>query len=180
MAVGGIILFGFVVTWVFGREFADRTAKEWLALPTSRTTIVVAKFVIVLGWSAALTAVTLLAGLAVGVLVGLPQFSMTTLWYGLASMTMSAALVALLTTPFALAASAGRGYLPALGAVILAIMLAQVAAIAGWGDYFPWAIPALAAQGSRIGPGSLLIVLLTSIAGVAATILWWERADQAA
>jgi hypothetical protein len=33
LAVGGIVLFGFVGSWVFGREYADRTAKDLLALP---------------------------------------------------------------------------------------------------------------------------------------------------
>src|SRR5687768_16505779 len=36
VAVGGAILFAIITAWVFGREFTDRTAKELLALPTSR------------------------------------------------------------------------------------------------------------------------------------------------
>ena len=36
MAMGGSILFAFIMAWVFGREFSDRTAKELLALPTPR------------------------------------------------------------------------------------------------------------------------------------------------
>ena len=31
LAVGGIILFGFIGSWVFGREYADHTVKDLLA-----------------------------------------------------------------------------------------------------------------------------------------------------
>ena len=71
-AVGGLLVFGVATAWVFGREFADRTAKELLALPTARATIVGAKFVVLLLWFAALTAVVLALGLVVGAVVGMP------------------------------------------------------------------------------------------------------------
>ena len=49
-AIGGAILFAFITAWVFGREFSDHTAKELLALPTSRVVIVGAKFVLIAFW----------------------------------------------------------------------------------------------------------------------------------
>src|SRR5699024_4318196 len=33
IAVGGILVFGFITSWIFGREYADRTVKDLLALP---------------------------------------------------------------------------------------------------------------------------------------------------
>ena len=45
IAVGGILVFGFVTSWVFGRGYADRTSKDLLALPYSRGIIVIAKFI---------------------------------------------------------------------------------------------------------------------------------------
>lgn len=178
VAIGGIILFGFIGSWVFGREYSDRTIKDLLALPTSRLTIVLAKFVVVMGWSAVVTAVITLIGFAVGTAVGLPQASSEIVWHGAISIVISAILTISLVTPIAFFASAGHGYLPPLGAMILAIFLAQVVAIAGYGEYFPWSIPALYAQGSSIGLVSYLIVILTGIVGIAGTFLWWELADQ--
>jgi hypothetical protein len=35
-AIGGFILFSFIASWVFGREYADHTVKDLLALPTRR------------------------------------------------------------------------------------------------------------------------------------------------
>src|SRR5215213_11758730 len=43
IAVGGAIVFSIVTAWIFGREFSDHTAKDLLALPTSREKIVTAK-----------------------------------------------------------------------------------------------------------------------------------------
>lgn len=44
VGVGGVLLFGFVVSWIFGREYAEGTVKDLLALPTSRAKILMAKF----------------------------------------------------------------------------------------------------------------------------------------
>jgi ABC-2 type transport system permease protein len=76
-------------------------------------------------------------------------------------------------------ASAGRGYLAPMGTVFLILLLAQVIAAAGWGEYFPWSIPGVFSQGQPLGAVSYAIVLLTSLAGIAVTLAWWERADQA-
>ena len=178
IAVGGIILFGFIGSWVFGREYADRTAKDLLALPTPRSAIVLAKFVVVLLWSAILAVAVYLAGLAVGAAVGLPPAPAGAIWQGSVTIAFSAALTIVLVTPVAFVASAGHGYLAPLGALVLAIVLAQIVAVAGWGEFFPWSIPALISQGARPGIASYLTVLLTSAAGVVGTIAWWELADQ--
>ena len=178
IAIGGIILFGFIGSWVFGREYVDRTVKDLLALPTSRSAIVLAKFVLVMVWSAVLTAVVYFIGLGVGTAVGLPQASSEVFWQGTITIAISAALTITLVTPIAFFASAGHGYLPPMAVTILAIFLAQIVAVAGWGEYFPWSIPALISQGSQLDFVSYLIVILTGAAGIAGTFIWWNFADQ--
>lgn len=178
IAIGGTILFGFIGSWVFGREYSDHTVKDLLALPTPRPTIVLAKFVVVMGWSAIVTAVVIIIGLGVGTAVGLPPTSTDVFQQGTLTILGSALLTITLVTPIAFFASAGHGYLPPLGAMILAIFLAQIIVVIGYGDYFPWSIPALYAQGSPIRPISGLIVILTGLIGIAGTFLWWELADQ--
>ena len=182
-AIGGIILFSLIASWVFGREYADHTIKDLLALPTPRFAIMLAKFILVVGWSIALTAAIYLIGLGVGAAVGLPPAPAGLFQQGTLTLAATAGLTIALVTPIAFCASAGRGYLPAMGAAILAIILAQVVAAAGWGEYFPWSVPALRAgmAGPTYGPigaASYAIVLFASLAGIAATFAWWERADQ--
>lgn len=177
-AVGGFVLFGFIGSWVFGREYSDRTVKDLLALPTSRSTIVFAKFVVVALWSAALTVMICIIGLSVGAAIGLPQVPMQFILQGGVTVAIAACLSIVLVTPIIFFASAGHGYLPPMGVTMLLVFLAQVVTIAGWGEYFPWAIPALYAQGGNLGTISYVIVILTSVAGIAGTVLWWELADQ--
>ena len=93
------------------------------------------------------------------------------------------ALVIVAVVPFALFASIGRGYLLPIGVAILALIMANLVVVAGWGEYFPWAIPALFAgaagpRSGQLGPHSYLIVPLASLVGIAATLAWWRSADQ--
>lgn len=182
-AVGGGILFALITAWVFGREFSDHTAKELLALPTPRGVIVSAKFVLIALWVLGLTLMIFVTGLAIGLAVDIPGGSLELGWSAFWSLLFIALLTFLLMPFVALFASAGGGYLPALGWAIFTTVLAQVAAVLGWGDWVPWAVPALLSgmAGTRadpVGPHSYALVLLTFAAGAVATFVWWRRADQ--
>src|SRR5512137_2892441 len=50
VGVGGTLLLAFIVTYVFGREYAEGTAKNLLALPVGRHWFVLAKLVVALVW----------------------------------------------------------------------------------------------------------------------------------
>jgi len=183
VAVGGGILFAVITAWVFGREFSDRTAKELLALPTSREAIVAAKFLVIVAWTLFLTVWILLIGLVVGKLVVIPGWSEELLRNASADILGTAVLVIALLPFVALLASIGRGFMPPFGWTILTVALAQIAAITGWGDWFPWSVPALftGVAGPRsqlMGTHSYVIVFLASAIGLAATFHWWRNADQ--
>ncbi|MGD0752410.1 MAG: hypothetical protein ABSA23_13520 [Anaerolineales bacterium] len=61
----------------------------------------------------------------------------------------------------------------------MVLILANLVMAAGWGEYFPWAILALYAQGKQALPqASFVIVLLTGLVGLVGTYLWWMSADQ--
>jgi ABC-2 type transport system permease protein len=182
IAVGGTIVFGLIVTWVFGREFSDHTVKDLLALPTPRTTVVAAKFVVTGVWCLLLAGYTYVLGLAVGAVLGLPGWSAGTAVRGLGVLLATAAMTALLIAPFALAASVGRGYLAAVGVMFATVFTAQVIALLGYGPYFPWSVPALysgVAGPDQPTPGLLgyLLVVAAGAAGVIATAAWWRNAD---
>ena len=74
-AIAGGILFSFVTAWVFGREFADRTAKEWLALPVVRETMVAAKFVLIAMWVVGLSLPVMGAAVILGWATDIPGWS---------------------------------------------------------------------------------------------------------
>ena len=183
VAVGGAILFAFLTAWVFGREFADRTMRGLLASPTPRRTIVLAKYTVVAGWGLAVSAWVIALGLAIGALIGLPGWSTSAALRTLGGIGLGAALTIGLQAATALFAGLGRGYIAPLGWAVLMFGASQVLAVLGWGAWFPWAVPALlaGAGGPAVEPvslGGVALVLLTILAGVGATIAWWERADQ--
>lgn len=181
-AVGGSIIFSVFTAWVFGREFSDHTAKELLALPTSRETIVAAKFIVVVGWTLLLTILCYLLGLLVGQLVDIPGWSASLLQSASVEI-LGAGILTILLLPFvAFFACSGKGYLPSIGWMILTVALAQIVVITGWGDWFPWSIPALfsGAAGPRtemLGWYSYLILLIASIIGILLTFNWWRNTD---
>ena len=94
-------------------------------------------------------------------------------------LVIASCLTIVVTTPFAFFASVGRGYLLPLGMALVLLMLTNLAVLAGWGEYFPWAVPGLYAQGqSVLTPISYGITGLTGLAGMIATYAWWKFADQ--
>ncbi len=179
IAAGEFFLLVLAISWVFGREFADGTLKDMLAVPVQRSSILLAKFIVVAVWSAGLTLVMFTAGLLMGLLIGLPGGSLSVILQGSQLVVTTACLVIGVVLPFALFASIGRGYLLPIGLAVLALMAANLVVVLGWGEYFPWAVPLLHAQGkSPLAPLSYWIVAFTSLAGMLATYLWWKYADQ--
>ncbi len=181
VATGGFILFSLVLTWVFGREFADGTAKDLLAVPVSRASIVTGKFLVAAGWFLAFSAIDLLLCLLAGAWVGLPPAPASTFLAGCLRVGGVALLVLPVSLPVAFFAGVGHGYLLAFGAAILLMILGMLAAIAGWGEVFPWSVPALAAEitpGAGVGLAGVMAAILTGAAAVAATLAWWTYADQ--
>jgi ABC-2 type transport system permease protein len=179
IAVGEFFLLVLAISWVFGREFADGTLKDLLAVPVQRAEILLAKFIVVAVWSAGLTLVIFIAGLIMGVLLKLPGGSSSVLLHGSGLVLITACLVIGVVLPFALFASAGRGYLLPISLAVLAVMMANLVVVLGWGEYFPWAVPMLYTQGKNsLVPLSFWVVVFTGLAGMLATYLWWKYADQ--
>jgi ABC-2 type transport system permease protein len=145
--------------------------------------MVAAKFLVIVAWTLILTVWILVIGLVVGKLVVIPGWSEELLRKASVDILGTAVLVIAVLPFVALLASIGRGFMPPFGWTILTVALAQIAAITGWGDWFPWSVPALfsGAAGPRaelMGTHSYMIVFLASVIGLAATFYWWRSADQ--
>lgn len=181
IAIGGGVLIALLTAWVFGREFSDRTLRTLLATPTSRSAIVAAKTAVILGWGAVTAAWVIALGFAVGAAVGLPGWSSSLAGDALGRMAGAAVLTLALQTPTAFFAGLGRGYLAPMGWAFAMVVAAQVTAVLGLGAGFPWAVPALvsgaAGPDATVTAWSYGLVLVTAVAGFAATVAWWRLAD---
>jgi ABC-2 type transport system permease protein len=143
-----------------------------------------AKLLLAALWTVGLTLMLFGIALLVGAAVDIPGWSAPLGWSALGSLMTIALLNLALMPSVALFASAGRGYLAALGWAFFIFIVAQIISLLGWGDWFPWSVPVLLSgmfgpQGvQQVGPHSYIMVLLALVAGVAATFAWWRNADQ--
>ncbi len=179
---GGNIVMGIVQAFVFGREYAEGTAKNLLTLPIGRAAIVAAKLVVSAVWFLGMAALLYAEALVLGLLIDLPGFHLALLAAGLQRSLRLAVQVLLLSTVPAWIAVAGRGYLAPLGFSILLLLIGNLFAHTGWGPWIPWSILFLSAGAGGAdapapGIGSFLVLVGVFAAGFAATWLHLERVD---
>jgi len=180
--VVSVVLFSVLTAYVFGREYSDGTAKNMLGLPVRRAWFPVAKFVVVFVWCVLLTSLIICGGLVIGVALRLPGFSVALVASSVDEIVLAGLLACLLMPAVAWIAALGRGYLAPIGFALLALLLGMGFGATGWGKWFPWSIVPLYAgvAGPRIetlAPGSLVVLGITCVAGVAATIWQFTYAD---
>jgi len=182
LAVAALLGTGVVVAWCFGREFTDGTITSLFALPVSRAATATAKCAVLTAWGLAVVAAVPVVAVLGGLLIGLGAPGADALAPGLRAAAVGA-LSVLLAQPVGLAASAGRGPLPAVGALLLVVVLTQVVTALGAGAWFPYAAPGLwaGAGGPQAADGvralHLALVPLVALIGHVATATWWARAQ---
>ncbi len=181
----GILGFGFVSSWVFGREYVDHVVTDLLALPTRRLTIVLSKFIIIIIWSFILSLAIFIFGLLTGLAVNIPGFSFGITYQYFTIFLGASILTILLCTPVAFIASFTRGFLAPIGFVIATLFITNIVPIGipNIIPYIPWAIPAL--YTGLLGPNlpypsiiSYIILFSYITLGVIGTMAWWRFADQ--
>jgi len=182
VGIGGMLLLAFIVAYVFGREYAEGTAKNLLALPVGRQTFVVAKFVVTAAWWVALVAAVVIESLVLGLALGLPDFSAGLAISAVRNALLAAALAYLLAPIVAWITTVGRGYMAPLAFAVAMLALGNIMTKTGWAVWFPWSIvPLLIGVVGRpvqtLPPGSFIVLGLTFTAGIAATIWQFIYAD---
>jgi ABC-type transport system involved in multi-copper enzyme maturation permease subunit len=183
VGMGGLLVLAFVVAFIFGREYADGTAKNLLTLPVGRHWFVLAKLAVAAVWWGVLVAAVVVETLVIGLLLGLPGFT-AALAEQSARNTLLVAVVAYLLAPLvAWISTLGRGYLPPLGFALVMLVLAQLFGKTGWGPWFPWTIAAtivgsVGTPKAALAPASAAVLALTFGVGVAATVCQLRYADE--
>lgn len=183
VAVGGLVGFGFIFSWLFGREYADGTITHLLALPASRGTIVAAKLVVGTVWCALLAAVVMLAGVAAALALGIPGINPAGAAAAFVRSAVTSSMVIAASLPVAWAATVGRGYLSPLGLVILTLAAGQFSVVLGFGQWMPWAVPAIYSgapgyEGIQLTTLNLMLPYAAGAAGVFLTGYYWCCTDQ--
>jgi ABC-2 type transport system permease protein len=171
-ATAGLLGFGVVLSWLFGREFGDGTITGLFALPISRGTIAGAKLLVYAAWAVAVSSVLVMVIVALGLALGLGRIPDATA-ADVARQFVVTILTAAIALPAAWAATLGRGLLGGIGTIIGVVVVAQVAAISGLGAWFPFAAPGLWAAGSDVSAIQLALVVPVAAAfGLLVTLSW--------
>ena len=181
---GGMILLAFVVAYIFGREYADVTAKNMLALPVGRHWFVLAKLVVAAAWWLVLVAAVLGEAFVICPLLAMPGFTTALALEAVGNVLLSAGISFLLVPVVAWMATLGRGYMPPLAFALGVLALGNVFGKTGWAQWFPWSIiplliGAVGKPVSGLPVGSYVVVALTAVVGIAATITQLRLADNA-
>lgn len=178
LAIGGIIVFTFIFSFIFGREFTDRTITDLLALPYPRSYTVTAKLITSILISTLLTIYMLLVGLLLGLLLKVPELSIAILFKGLRDIILVLFMTLALSFPIPFLASISRGYMLPIGFCLLMIVFAQILSVLGLGGYFPWAIPGLFSGIAGVEePLCYFSIIIIAILGLVSSYTYWERAE---
>ncbi|WES63052.1 ABC transporter permease [Microbacter sp. GSS18] len=175
-SAGGLLAFGVVAAWLFGREFGDGTITGLFALPVGRGAIAAAKLIVFALWAAAVG--TLLAGalLALGLIAGfgVPDAAA---WAGAGRQIALGLFSAGLAVPAAWVATAARSLLGGVSVAIGLVVVAQVGVVAGADGWMPLAAPALWAisAGAAVSGVQLTVTLAFVALCAAGTVWWWHR-----
>ncbi|MEO7348339.1 MAG: ABC transporter permease [Terrimesophilobacter sp.] len=154
----GLLAFGVVAGWVFGREFTEGTVIGLFARPVSRTVLALAKFTILLLWIAACTLGLVSSLLLLGIALRLGPIDSALLSLA-AKLVVVGVLTGLLALVAGLVATWTRGYLSAIGTIIGVVVLAVIASFVGVGGWFPYAAPGIWAA----TPSSTVLTLTMTI-----------------
>lgn len=178
---GGLIVLAVVEAFVFGREYAEGTAKNLLTLPVDRATVVVAKLAVSAVWFAAMAAVVYLVALVVGFALGLPGFEGALLAASVRTVANLILQVVLAGVAGAWLAIVGRGYLAPIGVTVLLLLVGNLFSHTGWAPWIPWSIVLVSAgtvPGSApIGMGSTAVLLTFFVAVGIASYIAMDRSD---
>ncbi len=177
----GLIVLAVVEAFVFGREYAEGTAKDMLILPIHRATILAAKLAVAALWFLAMAVADYALALLVGLLIGLPGFDAALLADNARTVATLLLQVLLAGAASAWLAIVTRGYIAPIGIGVLLLLVGDLFAHTGWGPWIPWSIVLItagAAPGAAsIGTPSMAILVAFFVAAAVASYLAMERSD---
>ncbi|HEY5506972.1 MAG TPA: ABC transporter permease [Coriobacteriia bacterium] len=175
----GILTFGLVTAFLFGREFKEGAAQTMLTLPIRREYVVVAKLVVLAVWVFGLGLLSVLLTSAATVALGVRGFAWAAVLTSLGQTTLAIVPLYLTLPLVAWFAVRGRGYLQpmlySLGVMMVGNALVQTPA----SRYFPWNMPLhmVGASWYPIAPSPLVVgswVVALCVFGVGVAALMWQ------
>jgi len=172
----------FIAAYVFGREYSEATAKNLLTLPVARHWFVFAKLIVILVWWVALVMIVLAEAFLIGIALDLPGYSTSMAAAGVQDALLAAGISYLLVPVLAWITTLARSDSAPIAFAIGMMALGNLFGRTGWAVWFPWSIVPLliGMMGDplqSLPPGSYVVLGVTFVAGIAATIAQLRYTD---
>lgn len=175
----GLMGFGILSSWVFGREYQDQTFKDLLSLPISRTSLVCAKFLALELCFIGITALAIGVTFVLGSCFNLADFNLSLAGSIVKRLVIATSFNISLSFLFPFIASMARGILAPVSISFGGLIIAVIFGSQPVGRYIPWAIPGIYLSNPQlINWVSRLSISGIVFIGVYGTILWWNYTDQ--
>jgi ABC-2 type transport system permease protein len=175
----GLMGFGILSSWVFGREYQDQTYKDLLSLPIPRTSLVCAKFLALELCFIGITMLAIGVTFVMGSCFGLADFNVSLAGSIVKRLVIATLYNVSLSFLFPLIASMARGILAPVSVSFGVLIMAVIFGSQSVGRYIPWSIPGIYLSDPQlINLFSRLSVSVIAFIGVYGTILWWNYVDQ--
>lgn len=177
----GTLLYGVITAYLFHREVAEDTLKNLLTIPVSRTSLIVSKLVLLFIWILVLTLVAWGLIFLLGLIGQYEGLNAAVLLQSLKQFLLGGSLLFLLSTPTIFVTCLFKNYVPTI--IFTAVITMGNVALANraYKALFPWsAVHVIADNGfvPEYPPEySYIAILITSIAGFVATLIYFKKVD---
>jgi bacitracin transport system permease protein len=184
-----MLLFGFIVyvvieSYLFSREYTEKTLKTILAVPVAKEIFILGKFVMLFIWVMALTLITWLSmfifAAIYNFIFGLNGFGFSVAIEYFIEMVFGGALLYLTITPFAFLALWTKGLVVPIIVAAAVLMGNMALSNEALGALFPWTASLMLIRGSGLGYPYPLVVFLvagTSVFGFIASMVYFQKED---
>jgi bacitracin transport system permease protein len=177
----GVPIYGVITTYLFNREYAERTLKNLLTIPVSKVNLVFSKLLLLLLWILTLTLVSFLTATIFGFIANLDDFSIAVWLRSLKEFITGGLLLFSLSTPIILVTLLIRNY---VASIIVTIMITMVNVMIYGSEYsalYPWSAVEVITTGHFFKQYaaflSYMSIFATSILCLILALFYFQRKD---
>lgn len=174
-AVLAVFIFCIIVSYLFGREYAEHTLKSILTRPVSRKKYLCGKFLMFLIWILILATVSFITCCICSILGGVQGISLSIAVEYYLRMLLGGFLLFLPMSPFVFIGMIMKNIIPGIICGVVAFMINMIAYQRPYAPYCPWISPFIISSGEiyNYSTGLITPILILIIVFSIGTILSW-------
>ncbi len=177
----GVPLFSVITTYLFNREYAERTLDNLLTIPVSRVRFVASKLILLFIWIMGISFVSWGTTVILGLIGQFAGLNTAILLQSLREFVVSGGLLFALSTPIVLVAILFKNYIPTVVFATVVTMANVMVANSEYRALFPWSA-VLNVASNTYRPEyppyySMISIAITSLVGAVLTLIYFVKTD---